>query len=63
MCVHDDPLGFAECHAEHDIRRLAGDTGKFEEFLHCLRNLALVLLADQETGSLNTSGLVPEESC
>jgi len=34
MGVHDDALGDAMAHAQHDIRRLSGDAREREQFLH-----------------------------
>src|SRR5579863_8668926 len=40
MGVDDYAYGFVEPRAQHNVRRLAGDAGEGEEFLHVVGNLA-----------------------
>ena len=43
MGVDSNPFNDAETYIEHDIRRLASHTGKFDELLHVSGDLAAVI--------------------
>ncbi len=59
MRIDCDAFGFAETGPEDDARCLAADALEFNEFLHRLRNLAVMMTDQLCRHLLNESRLVP----
>ena len=60
--VDHHPRGHPEGRPKHDIGCFSGYSGEFEELLHGLRHLPVVLFHQAAAGLLDVPGLVAEES-
>ena len=59
MRIHNDAGLDVERVAQHDIRRLSGDSRQLKQLVHPARDLSVEPLDDDLTGELDVLGLIP----
>lgn len=62
MRVNDYSFGIFVRHTKNNIRRLARNAGKFEQFGHCLRDPASMFIRNDSTGLFDVPGFVAEKA-